>query len=91
MCLLPLLCVAVARSQTKDGQTITVALPKTDGCLINNQLESLTFKVSPNTTGILRGSRNGAVHVHLPWLTAHTFKPVPAVLEAVGLYTVYYL
>lgn len=84
-------CVAVARSQTKDGQTITVALPKTDDCLINNQLESLTFKVSPNTTGILRGSRDGAVHVHLSWLTAHRLKPVPAVLDAVGVYTVHYL
>lgn len=39
--LLPLSC----RLQSKDGQTITVAFPKQDDCLINNQLESLTFKV----------------------------------------------
>lgn len=38
-------CCCAYRTQNKDGQTITVTFPKQDDCLINNQLESLTFKV----------------------------------------------
>jgi hypothetical protein len=47
LCCLGLCCCLAAafRTQNKDGQTITVAFPKQDDCLINNELESLTFKV----------------------------------------------